>query len=131
MQNLGSINIDGSEHCAPARAREFRGSALGGWRVKLGRAVRLELERSAWLGEGPGQPGSLHLRYGVCVSNGRVKVMMERECALLWRLGTRRSTYPRVSLVWGDGGREAGGGGRTRPVGTRLWETHIAETVTP
>lgn len=29
----------------------------------LGRAVRYEMERSLWLGEGPGQPWSLHLRY--------------------------------------------------------------------
>ena len=55
--------------CAWGRGRVRRGAAGGGsgaglkgWRVKLGRAVRLELERSVWLGEGPGQPGSLHLR---------------------------------------------------------------------
>lgn len=35
----------------------------GGWRVRLGRAVRQEQERCLWLGEGPGQTGSLHLRY--------------------------------------------------------------------
>lgn len=33
-----------------------------GWRVRLGRTVRLELERSLWFGDGPAQPGSLHLR---------------------------------------------------------------------
>ncbi|CAN0349924.1 unnamed protein product, partial [Discosporangium mesarthrocarpum] len=32
------------------------------WRIRLGRAIRLEMERSLWLGEGPGQPGLLHLR---------------------------------------------------------------------
>ncbi|CAM9587086.1 unnamed protein product [Scytosiphon promiscuus] len=48
--------------CVGAGGRDGDDCGRGGWRVKLGRAVRLELERSVWLGEGPGQPGSLHLR---------------------------------------------------------------------
>eukprot|EP00752_Nemacystus_decipiens_P008373 g7484.t2 len=53
----------GGRMCRGAAGGNFAtGSTISGWRVKLGRAVRLELERSVWLGEGPGQPGSLHLR---------------------------------------------------------------------
>eukprot|EP00903_Cladosiphon_okamuranus_P013256 g12360.t2 len=52
----------GGDGCARGGGRVCSGAAARGWRVKLGRAVRLELERSVWLGEGPGQPGSLHLR---------------------------------------------------------------------
>lgn len=57
--NSASSDLDCSARAGGGACRE---AAARGWRVKLGRAVRLELERSVWLGEGPGQPGSLHLR---------------------------------------------------------------------
>lgn len=59
----GGCALEGGRRCNGSGAARESGFASGGWRVKLGRAVRLELERSVWLGEGPGQPGSLHLRW--------------------------------------------------------------------
>lgn len=58
-----------------------------GWRVRLGRTVRLELERSLWFGDGPAQPGSLHLRWDVSLGGERgIRLRVVEKWGGVWGL---------------------------------------------
>lgn len=71
-----------------------------GWRVRLGRTVRLELERSLWFGDGPAQPGSLHLRWDVSFGGERgVRLRVLEKWGGVWGLESWVGYYPPLVKV--------------------------------